>query len=81
MWPRDEWPEGSAYVLLDELGLSTEFAVGDNVVAKLEFVDGLHPGNDYLGVVFTSPLALSWLSGCWMSGGVGFILDWAPREH
>jgi len=64
MCPRSETASGSAYVILDQFDLGRKYLRLDDldpsdILGYVEFIDGEHPGSDYLGVRVSSPVALS----------------------
>ena len=60
-WGRKDAPNAKAYHLLDSLDLF-DYSRGDGqLIGGLKFIDGYHPGNDYLGVRADEALSASLL--------------------
>lgn len=59
-WCRQDSPNARAYRLLENYDLGANL-VGDTAIGEIQFIDGPHPGSDYLGVDATDYLSLSLL--------------------
>jgi hypothetical protein len=59
-WYYRDSPSARAYRLLEDLDLGSTLE-GQDAVGGLRFIDGLHPGNDYFGVLADDEISISLL--------------------
>ena len=60
-WLRIDAPSAKAYYLLQELDIGPILTDANGELAGIEYIDGPHPGNDYLGVYCNNELSISLL--------------------
>jgi hypothetical protein len=59
-WSRQDSSNARAYRLLEKLDLGPDFK-GEDAVGEIRFIDGPHPGSDYLGVEAANQVSISLL--------------------
>ena len=59
-WARSDSPHAQAYRLLEGLDLGPDLE-GDDAVGQILFIDGPHPGSDYMGAQTDDPVTISLL--------------------
>lgn len=62
-WSRQDSPNAKAYHLLNSLDLFDDSTGKGRLIGGLNFIDGYHPGNDYLGVRADDALSANLLQG------------------